>query len=360
MKTGKSLSDLAREIERRAEAKQDFIAPAKQMRAITAQGSPILELAETARFPITSHAHGQLASYLEIPKRYYDRMLTDAPDLLCSSINRWLDEHAAERRMIRVLDDQVRAVLSDKYRPLENEDLAQAVLPVLSDLDVMILSADITDRRFYIKAVDRRIEQDVPTGRKIGDGTHTFFDTISPAITISNSEIGAGALSIETSIFTKMCTNMATMGASLRKLHSGSRADVSDEVYELLSDQTRHQSDKAVWMQTRDLVRAAFDEAKFKAAAKQLGEAAADPIQADVIEVVQRARKRFAWTEGEQASVLTHLIKGGDLTRYGLHAAVTRSAEDLADYDRATEFEKLGGQIIELKPNEWRELAAAA
>ena len=55
-----------------------------------------------------------------------------------------------------------------------------------------------------------------------------------------------------------------------------------------------------------------------------------------------------------------HLILGGSLTQYGLHAAITRTAEDLADYDRATAFEQLGGKIIELPRAEWRALATAA
>lgn len=40
--------------------------------------------------------------------------------------------------------------------------------------------------------------------------------------------------------------------------------------------------------------------------------------------------------------------------------AFTRTAEDLADYDRATDFERIGGQIIELPANDWKRIAEAA
>jgi hypothetical protein len=36
----------------------------------------------------------------------------------------------------------------------------------------------------------------------------------------------------------------------------------------------------------------------------------------------------------------------------------TRTAEDAADYDRATELEAAGGRVIELAAAEWRSLAA--
>ena len=36
--------------------------------------------------------------------------------------------------MVRTLDGQVRAVLSDRYRRLDNYDLAENVLPILQQL----------------------------------------------------------------------------------------------------------------------------------------------------------------------------------------------------------------------------------
>lgn len=362
-KQGRSLTELAQEIERRAESKQDFIAPVTKLTAsvetVDTLPKVVMNLAGQDAFPIAPYAHGQMAQYLGIPKQYYDRMLTGAPELLTDSINRWFEDHAKESRMIRCMDSQMRALLSDRYRPLENEDLAEAVLPVLNELNVVIISAQITDTRFYIKAVDESIAKDVPTGAFMGDGGHTMFDTCSPGITIGNSEIGAGTLYVATSIWTRACTNLCDFGAALKKYHSGGRADTSDEVYALLTDRTKEVSDEAMWRQCRDITKAAFEEARFEALATKLEDAGKEEMKDSPVEVVERSRKQFSWTEGERDSVLTHLIKGGNLTKYGLHAAVTRTAEDLEDYDRASEFERLGGKIIELPKNQWTQLAAA-
>lgn len=364
MKQGKTLMQLAAEIERRSDAKADYIAPANKIAAAVERdgGAPVLtlDLTGAGQYRINEHAHSQLATYLDVPLRYYQRMLTDLPDLAASTVNAWLGTRPDDRRMVRTLDGQVRALLSDRYRTLENEDLAEAVLPVLADLNLMVLSCEITDRRMYIKAVDRDIAIDVPTGKHMGDGGHTFFDTCSPGIVISNSEVGSGALAIESSVFTRACTNLCLMGTQIRRQHVGGRMGVEEEVYALLTDETRRTTDAAIWGQVRDVTRAAFDEATFAATCKRLGQAAQDQITDDPVEVIERVGKRHGLLEGERTSVLQHLIRGGDLTRYGLHSAITRTAEDLPDYDRATELERLGGAVIDLDRRDWQQVAMVA
>jgi len=364
MKTGKSLTELAQEIERRSAAKKDFIAPVGRMEMVVADGAPAIALAngDVKRFGVNRVAHDQIGSYAGIPRDYYKRMEAEDPQLLAQNVNRWLHDQgkAGDKRLVRTLDGQVRALLSNKYRTLENEDLAEAILPTLMERDFMILSCEITETRMYIKAVSRDIERSIPTGHKMGDGTHTIFDCVAPAVTIGNSEVGYGSLYIESGIWTKACTNLASFGAKMRKYHTGSRAELSDEVYALLTDETKRTTDAAVFGQVRDVLRAAVTPAGFDATVKQLQEATKDRLADDVVEVIERTGKRFSLGEGERKGVLARLIEGGDLTRYGLHSAVTRYSADVEDYDRATELERIGGQIIDLPRNQWAEVLKAA
>ena len=364
MKSGRSLSSLAQEIERRSEAKTDFVAPVSKMEMVVVNDAPAIALnnGSVKTFGVNRIAHDQIATYVGIPRDYYKRMQTDDPDLLAKNVNRWLhdDERKEDKRLVRTLDGNARALLSNKYRPLENEDLAEAVLPELLDGDFDIPSCEITDSRLYIKAVSRSIQKDVPTGHKMGDGTHTIFDTVCPAITIGNSEVGHGSLFVEFGIYTKACTNLAMFGAKMRKYHTGARAELSDDVYEMLSDQTRRVTDAAVWGQVRDLVRAAFNQMHFDQAVKKLEVAAKDRLDEDVVQVIEKVGKRFNFGEGERKGVLARLIEGGDLSRYGLHSAVTRYSADVEDYDRAGELERVGGDIITLDRSQWSEILAKA
>jgi len=360
MKQGMSLQALAAEIERRANAKRDLVAPTSSMQ-ISDTGDKLLvgQSSENA-FELNEIAHGQIAEHVKVPKNYYDLMRGKAPELLKTNVDHWFAKYPAER-LVRTLDGRARAFLSDRYRPLENEDLCTAVLPVMMEQGLDILSCEVTERRLYIKAVDSRIQRDVPSGRKIGDGSHVFFDTVSPAITISNSEVGYGRLVIDYGVYTAMCTNMATIAsAGMKRTHVGSKLEALQNFEAKLTDETRQAKDRALWLEARDVVKAAFQEAQFEAITSKMKGLVEQKIDGDVVKTVSFATKRLGMVEDEGKAILDHLIKGGDFTHYGFFNAVTRTAQDLPDYDRATELEYVGGRLLDLPANDWRDLTRVA
>lgn len=363
MKVGKTLSQLAAEIERQSGAKQDLIANTAGMRMIVDEPNKKnrIVLGDQYDFGINDVGHEQIGGHLQIPRPYYERMRANSPDLLAENVNHWLREKP-EQRMVRTMDKNVRAFLSNAYRPMENADLAQAVLPVLANLKCHVLSCEVTDRRMYIKAVDRSITRHVELA-KLGTTHDRIKDLMCPIISISNSEVGCGSMSVETGVWTEGCTNLLVMQQrSMRKYHVGRRADIGEEMFALLSDQTRRLSDAALWAQTRDVVKAAFEKAVFDATVDRIQATTDDKIgkDADVTKVVEVARRKLDLTETEGRSVLQHLIRGGDLSKYGLLNAITRTAEDLDSYDRASELERIGGRVIELPKTDWLAIAEAA
>jgi hypothetical protein len=97
----------------------------------------------------------------------------------------------------------------------------------------------------------------------------------------------------------------------------------------------------------------------FEALCATLTAAAGDQIKGDPTKVVVVTAKRFGLTEGQRVGVLQHLIRGGDLSRFGLANAITSQANETEDYDAATDLERLGGQIIELPRHEWSSMSKA-
>lgn len=350
MKMGMSLDELAAEVERRAGVTQDLVLPVEKLEAVVVKAGGGLEVrlavaeGKKKAFRVTQNAQAQLGKYTGISLRQYWEMQVKDPELLARDINRSLKSKAGDSRLLRTVDGALRAFLSERYRGLENRDLVEAVLPVLKERDLMIASCFVSDILLYIKAVDRRIERDVPTGRRLGDGSNTRFDTISPGIVVSNSEIEEDALTIEASIWTLACTNLAIMGQAVERYHLDA----------LLGGETRKLSAAATRSRLRDLVSLSLDKANLEADAKRLKRAAEDPVELDeAVDVVGRAGESFSLTAGEMRSVLQRFVEGEDFTRYGLHAAITRASADVADYDRATELERLGGRVIALPAAEW-------
>ena len=76
-------------------------------------------------------------------------------------MNTWLQSDE-DWRMLRTLDGQVRAVLSDRYRRLDNFDLAESVLPILQQLpEVRFESVELTETKMYLKCITPRLKYEI-------------------------------------------------------------------------------------------------------------------------------------------------------------------------------------------------------
>jgi hypothetical protein len=278
MKLGRTLEDLAREVTRQSAQKRDYVASTENIRMVSPGNinPPELHLGDDLQLDVRPLAHAQIAGHLSIPKPYYDRMLAEDPLLLATNVNTWFQKNPT-KRMVRTLDGAARAFLSNGFRPLDNVDLLEATLPRIAELGVTVVSCEVTESRLYLKVVDKRIERDMPLGIGVG---HARFDTLSPALVISNSEVGSGALSVQSSVYTGGCTNfMVISERSVRKYHVGARADLGEEMYALLSDETRRITDEALWRQLGDVGSGAFDRGKLDVQVARLqGKAKAPPL----------------------------------------------------------------------------------
>lgn len=366
MKTGMSLPELSTEIKRQAAAKKDYIAPVARLKAVATveKGAPIFGLNLEGMggfFPTTQLANQQLATYTGIPTPYFRRMAEQAPGLLSVNVNRWLDDlgQKGDQRLVRCLDGNLRALLSDRFpRAYDNYAMANVILPMVQELNLTVVSADITETKLYIKAIDASKMTTLKLGQVLGRG-HDRIDEVAPGLLASNSEVGQGALCLESGVYTLKCTNMANFGSKVRRMHLGSKADTSADVVALYSAATLTLTQQAFWAQARDVVRGSFSPDAFQANIERLMAAGQDPIPGTKVgEILEVFEEKFTWTKDETKSVLDFLIEGGDLSRYGLHSAVTRAAQDMPSYDRASDFERFGGQIIELNRSEWHKLAA--
>jgi Domain of unknown function (DUF932) len=214
MKTGRTLQELAAEIERQSASKRDFLADTHELTLLTVGEGSELHLPGSGEFPLRTLANEQIADHLDIPRRYYSLLRQSHPALLDLNVNR-LFRDLPRRRMVRTLDGEVRAFLSDRYRRLDNDDLAEAILPVLGEIpDVQFPSTEITDTRLYIKAVAPRVAGEVRKG-----------DVVRAGVVISNSEVGMGALLVQPLVYRLVCLNGMIAGEASRRCHVGRQID---------------------------------------------------------------------------------------------------------------------------------------
>ena len=366
MRQGKSLQELAAELQRQADTRRDFIAPQGKLEAKVVEGEVVLDGINGDPFTINPYAFRQFADHLGIPAKYADRMRTEKPELAAYNLNAWLQADPANMRMVRTLDGRVRGFLSSKFRPLDNFDLAEAVIPTLIERGVQVTSAELTETRMYIKGILPDLSDTLPEGMVYGQGhgrigTYGRDGKVVAAIVISNSDVGAGTLRVEPSMFTTWCTNLAIMAeAAMKKYHVG-RAFEADANLEVFRDATRQADDKAFFMKVQDVTRAAFDDKVWAAAMAQLKAAVSTPIvSTELPKVVEVAVKQLALPEKTSGSILTALAKGGDLSKWGLSSAITQVANDYDDYEGATDLERAGGKVLALDGKAWDQISKAA
>lgn len=357
MKQGRTLSELALELERQQNQKKDFIADTRELALnpyMAIEENPTDRFAMKVNghgsFEVTDHTHGQIAQRLGIPQKYYDRMKQEQPELLKTNVEHWFNANP-ERRMVRTLDGRARAFLSDRYRVLDNYAMAEAVLPVLMEAgDIRIESSEITDKRLYIKAVFPKIEAEVAKG-----------DVVQSGIVITNSEIGLSAVKVEPLVYRLVCLNgLIAADYGTRKYHVGRNADGGDAAHELYRDETLKADDKAFWMKIQDTVRGSLDQVNFGRIVESMRNSTYSEKLADPVKAVELVSEKYNFNRDQHNSVLKHLLSGGDLSKWGMVNAITAASQDMADYDVATDMERLGGNVLVLPNSDWREIAEAA
>ena len=349
MNQGMALSELASRLEHESSRKRDYITPASIVRyypphTIQMQSD---QMAYQVLRP-TNHAFGQITDYVGIPRKYVLRMRESAPNLLAENINVWLarDEKI---RMVRTVDGELRAFVSDRYRRLDNIDLLKSVLPVLSEMQLTVRSSSLTATKMYLKFTMPRMQAEVRPG-----------DIVEWGCALSNSEVGDGSVVVQPFMLILHCTNGMMMNRIVDTYHIGKKINPAEEESLFLTEETVEADDRAFWLKVRDTIGTVLSQAYFDTTIASLAEAAGTPITGQIKKVTEMVAARFVLTDPQSEVLFENLVREHDYTKWGLSNAVTAIANNTEDYEEATRLELIGGKIVNLASSEWRLLNAEA
>lgn len=354
MREGRTLKNLAVELERQLASKKDMIVPAMKMRLSTSMAGQCTLLIDESggarEYPVNAFALQQIADKHAIPHGYFERMRLEMPMLLDRNVNAWMHAQPHINRLIRTLDGRARAFLTDRYRRIDHWDLANYILPILDRLPgARFESLELTESRMYLKVVTSKVCCEVAPG-----------DVIQAGVVVSNSEIGSAKLRVEPLIYRLVCKNgLIAADRSMRKTHLGRKLISDEEHVVVFQDDTLKADDHALFLKVRDMVEAAVSAATFQLISAKMRKTMGIQLTGDPVRSVEVLAKRLTLNEDERGGVLRHLVEGGELSAYGLVNAVTGYSQDIADYDRATAFEEFGGLMLDFEPPEWKAIAAA-
>lgn len=166
--------------------------------------------------PLHKHALEQAASRVDIPVTFINRFLGEGygGELITDALNTVYKHRGEEKFLVRSSDKEIRGVLSDTYRRMDSGPILDAFAETCSDIGAIPIEGIGGDLRFSVKAL-------IPTTYMVGKkGNEEIF---AFGASLSNSDFGCGALSLQFFLWRIWCSNTATREDSLRKVHLGKR-----------------------------------------------------------------------------------------------------------------------------------------
>jgi hypothetical protein len=375
-------SDVYAKAKRYADAAKDAVVDTRILHMgedgnLVARGTPQGDM----KLLVSETAHRQLAEKTGIDWKYYQRMRVGQTDLLATNVNRWLTTEP-NRHLIRMLkpvtEDEgravaeagahlrLRAVLSPKFRVLDNAALLNVVLPVAAQHGATVSGVSFTDDRFSLRLIgprksleDIRREHGIVTGANV----HVFVNEIlSFGLSLTNSETGFAALLAEAFAEIARCLNGYVVSERARAVHIGGNKQDG-----FLSDETKRLEDAAVFLRVRDKAVEIFGPESQLRTAKAI-EAGLDsalklPEDVPLFQFVDGVGLNFDLTEVERDILKEEVMNevsampsqnrlAGAVSQFTLAQGMTalarrvNSGEAGGNFDRRVELERAGWEVL--------------
>lgn len=356
MKQGMSLQEMATRIQHNAENRQDYVVPVHNMEFGLNNTDGSMEFYSGVPShggiggAVNDHALKQMTTELNIPAKFVDVLRAEDPNFLPEVMNRRARISTGER-MLRTIDGRLVGAVSPSFsRSFDNDTILKAILPeIMSNPDYVVESCNVSDTLMQMKVVTPKLQGEVGIG-----------DVIQGGIAARNSDVGVSRALINEFIKRLVCLNGMSRAQSIeayKRIHRGSRNPMGI----LYAQETIAAHQETIALEMRDTIRHLLSPERFENTLGQLQFAAEQKIDAkDLDKKVNALGKIVGYNQTEGDLIMQRLIEGADLSQYGMMNAITNLANDVDDYDRASELEAMGGKVIELTPRQWNSVKEAA
>lgn len=370
----KGIAEIVDELERQRKARKDYCTSSKNLTMKVIDRQMLLETPinkdEKILVPCTRGVFSQIAQDMGIRQtdRFYKWLTVGQQDGKGSSTDDVQRNHKVwtglindywrtekEGKQVRLMSDingvpYCRAILSDKFKIVDNSDFFWSVADKCKQMDVEIWHARLSEDKFYGYAVAKGIAGQVTLDRTFdpGDGWRSRWhgqegDVCNAAMSFSNSETGRGGVSIAKAILRRVCENYNVWHDVVAKTHIGKRIEMDT----VLSSETIRKQNEVFFMEVADHVESVFDPVKFAEMIELMNGATRDAVE-DTEIAIEALSVCYDLGEQRKNALREHFLVNGDRTRYGLANAVTQVAHsDQIDADKGFELECLGTEILE-------------
>ena len=136
-------------------------------------------------------------------------------------------------------------------------------------------------------------------------------DVVESGITISNSEVGYGSVSITPFIYRLVCSNgLKVNDSKIQAKHLTSSQADRDGVYNLLSEEAKQKDSEALLLKCRDVTESVLSQTVFNDTVDKLREANSVRIEQPK-KAIEFISKKFSLNQLEQESVFDCVLNRG-------------------------------------------------
>lgn len=330
------LKDISRKLEIQNAKKKDFVSPASLLTyedgkmVIKGKDKKVIMAAD-----VTEFCHEQISEKLDIPIKYYKRMMKDRPLLLAENINTWLRDNG-NKYLLRCLKEEdtdkaiTRAFLSSRYNCIDNYDLLFAALDAIKRMRVKveIVKAEVTDRRFYLQVVCPEVEIQAEAFLKgyMKENPDAVGNGIISGFTISNSEIGCGRFSIAPRAVIGRCANgLVVKEDSFNQVHLGENLQSGEIIW---SERTKQKNYELIISQVQDAVSTFLNKNYLGSMVEKIAKTRDIKLE-HPMDAVQNICKELKISDNHRKNILDYFLKDGVHDASGILHAVTREAQNM-------------------------------
>lgn len=350
--TNQVVTALVAELNRQQNNKYDIVLDSRTAVAVPEPGRITLNIPignTLTGMPLTDWAKTQLAQKFEIPERYYRKMEEEKEfELLATNINKWTIK-TPKKIMVRTLDRNIRGIMSDRFKVIENRDVLMIALDAFTKNQATVLRADISDRNLFIKVVTHKMQGEIKVG-----------DIIQGGLMIRNSEVGASRLAIQPFLNRLACTNGMIISENIRgtgfsTIHLGQRK--KEGMYQF-SEQTMNLETATIFSKIRDVINQTLSPGWFESTMNAIKTAAQNKVP-----LAETAISNIVQMNGLSDTTRDNILKAylgePDPSQWGIINAVTSAAKMVTVPEDRIKMEEIGGSLALMTPNIFTKMTEA-
>lgn len=264
---------------------------------------------------LTPLATGHLCGKLNVPSRYFNRLVESGNNLLAAdNINCWLD---GDKRtfFLREYDGQVRGVLSGSYSVYDAPEILSTLSEVFNQEEFKLKGSFINPERLHLRLIDNHM-LDI-------DGEDLYA-----GITLDSSDVGRSGLQVKFFIWKQVCTNGLVISKSSARLFKQKHVGITHD-------------DFAAGLK-EGLER--FHEIKEKVA-ESIKTTNEIPVNQDLEELIEEIKDKTMLSDQAAEKVIELMKVKYAPTRWGLINGITEIAQEFT-LETRLQLEEIAGNML--------------